>query len=98
MPTRNAVDCGVVAPAMTYPITMYGADWCSDCRRSKKLLDGMGVDYEYIDVEAIESAADAARAISGRTNIPVVTFPDGTHFIEPGDAELRATARALLAA
>jgi mycoredoxin len=29
---------------MAKPITMYGADWCSDCRRSKKLLDGMGVD------------------------------------------------------
>jgi mycoredoxin len=95
MPTRNAVDCGVVDPAMTHPITMYGADWCSDCRRSKKLLDGMGVDYEYIDVEAIESAADAARAISGRTNIPVVTFPDGTHFVEPSDAELRAKVEAL---
>jgi glutaredoxin-like protein len=74
---------------------MYGADWCSDCRRSKKLLDTMGIDYEYIDVEAIESAADDARAISGRTNIPVVVFPDGTHFTEPSDAELRAKVEAL---
>ena len=58
----------------------------------------MGVDYEYIDVDAIEHAADEARAISGRTNIPVVTFPDGTHFVEPSDAELRAKVEALLAA
>ena len=79
-------------------ITMYGADWCGDCRRSKWLLDGMGVDYKYIDVEAIESAADEARAISGRTNIPVVVFPDGTHFTEPSDAELRAKVEALQAA
>jgi glutaredoxin len=77
---------------------MYGADWCSDCRRSKKLLDSMSVDYEYIDVEAIESAADEARAISGRINIPVVAFPDGTHFVEPSDAELRAKVEALQAA
>jgi glutaredoxin-like protein len=83
---------------MSTPITIYGADWCGDCRRSKKLLDWMGVDYEYIDVEAIESAADEARAISGRTNIPVVTFPDGTHFVEPSDAELRAKVEALQAA
>jgi mycoredoxin len=74
---------------MSDSITMYGADWCSDCRRSKTLLDGMGVDYKYIDVDAIEHAAEEARAISGRTNIPVVTFPDGTHFVEPSDAELR---------
>ena len=83
---------------MSNTIIMYGADWCSDCRRSKKLLDGMGVDYEYIDVEAIESAADEARAISERTNIPVVAFSDGTHFVEPSDAELRAKVEGLLAA
>jgi mycoredoxin len=88
----------MVDPSMSDTITMYGADWCGDCRRSKKLLDGMGVDYEYIDVEAIESAADEARAISGRTNIPVVVFPDGTHFTEPSDAELRAKVEATLAA
>ena len=74
---------------------MYGADWCSDCRRSKKLLDQLGVGYEYIDVDAIESAADEARAISGRTNIPVIAFSDGTHFVEPSDAELRAKVDAL---
>jgi mycoredoxin len=82
---------------MSDTITMYGADWCGDCRRSKRLLDSMGVDYEYIDVEAIESAADEARAISGRTNIPVVVFPDGTHFTEPSDTELRAKVEAILA-
>jgi glutaredoxin-like protein len=82
---------------MSDTITMYGADWCSDCRRSKKLLDGMGVEYEYIDVERQEHAADEARAISGRTNIPVIAFPDGTHFTEPSDAELRAKIEALLA-
>ena len=34
--------------------------------------------------------ADRAKAISGRTQIPVVVFPDGTHFTEPTDAELAA--------
>jgi glutaredoxin len=58
----------------------------------------MGVDYTYVDVERIESAADEARAISGRTNIPVVAFSDGTHFVEPSDAELRAKVEALQAA
>lgn len=71
-------------------ITMYGADWCSDCRRSKALLDTNAVDYDYVDVEVSTEAADAARAISGRTNIPVIVFPDGTHQVEPSDATLRA--------
>lgn len=74
---------------MSERITMYGAEWCSDCRRSKKLLDGLGVDYDYVDLEADVSAADTARAISGRTNIPVIVFPDESHVVEPSDAELR---------
>lgn len=76
-------------------ITMYGADWCSDCRRSKKLLDEMGVDYEYVDLVADPAAADRAKAISGRTSIPVIAFSDGTHLVEPSDAELRGKVEAL---
>jgi mycoredoxin len=71
-------------------ITMYGADWCSDCRRSKALLDSLGVSYEYVDVEASADAAESARSISGRTNIPVITFADGEFQVEPTDAELTA--------
>lgn len=71
-------------------ITLYGADWCIDCRRSKSVLDAEGVDYDYVDVEQSAEAADAAKAISGRTNIPVITFPDGSFQVEPSDAELRA--------
>lgn len=69
---------------------MYGAEWCSDCRRSKAFLDDRGVDYDYVDLEVVADGADRAKAISGRTQIPVVVFPDGTHFTEPTDAELAA--------
>jgi mycoredoxin len=75
---------------MADKITMYGADWCSDCRRSKAVLDAEGVDYDYIDVEQSAEAADAAKAISGRTNIPVIVFTDGSFQVEPSDADLRA--------
>lgn len=69
---------------------MYGADWCSDCQRAKQVLDESGVDYQYIDLVAQPDAASAAEAISGRKNIPVITFPDGTHLVEPSNAELAA--------
>ncbi|HEY4898957.1 MAG TPA: glutaredoxin domain-containing protein, partial [Candidatus Nanopelagicaceae bacterium] len=39
---------------MTAQITMYGADWCGDCRRSQKYLDSHKVKYTYIDVEVDE--------------------------------------------
>ncbi len=76
---------------------MYGAEWCGDCRRSKKLLDELGVDYDYVDLEADVAAADVARGISGRTNIPVIVFPDDTHVVEPSNAELREKIDALSA-
>ena len=81
---------------MATTITMYGADWCSDCRRSKKLLDEMDVNYEYVDLLADPDAADRAKVISGRTSIPVIAFSDGTHFVEPSDSELREKVETLL--
>lgn len=71
-------------------ITMFGATWCSDCRRSKSLLDTLGVDYDYVDLEVEIEGADRAKAISGRTNIPVIVFPDATHMVEPRDSDLHA--------
>ena len=71
-------------------VTMYGADWCGDCRRSKALLTATGVDFEVKDVEHSPEFTEEARAISGRTNIPVVVFADGKFLVEPSDPELHA--------
>ena len=71
-------------------VTFYTADWCGDCRRSKSLLEALGVEYDLKDVEADKATADEAQAISGRTNIPVVRFADGEFMVEPSDADLHA--------
>ncbi|GEK80298.1 mycoredoxin [Agrococcus baldri] len=76
-------------------IQMYGADWCRDCRRTKAQLDGLGIAYEYIDVEHDDAAAAEAKRISGRMSIPVVVFPDGSHQVEPSNAEVEAKLAAL---
>lgn len=71
-------------------ITMYGAEWCGDCRRSKKFLDTNNVKYNYIDVEADVSASDKVIEINGgQRSIPVIIFSDGTHLTEPSDAVLK---------
>jgi len=70
-------------------ITMYGAGWCGDCRRSKRYLDEHNVAYTYIDVEADLSAADKVVEINGGAkSIPVIVFDDGTHLTEPSDIAL----------
>ena len=65
---------------MSSQITMYSADWCGDCRRSKRLLDSLNVEYTIIDVEADASASEKVIEINGgQRSIPVIVFSDGTH-------------------
>ncbi len=81
---------------MSSNITMYSADWCGDCRRSKRLLDSLNVEYNLIDVEADASASDKVIEINGgQRSIPVIVFPDGSHLTEPSDNDLKAKLEAL---
>lgn len=75
---------------------MYSGEWCSDCRRSKRLLDSLNVQYTLIDIEADEKAAAKVIEINnGMRSIPVIIFPDGTHMTEPSDIDLTAKLEAL---
>ncbi len=70
-------------------ITVYGAPWCPDCRRSKAFLQEQRIPFAWID---IDSDADGLRFVEelqhgGRT-IPTITFPDGSHLLEPSNVEL----------
>jgi mycoredoxin len=77
-------------------ITMYGAEWCKDCRRSKKFLDANNVKYNYIDVESDVTASDKVIEINGgQRSIPVIIFSDGTHLTEPSDVALKEKLEAL---
>jgi len=69
---------------------MYFADWCGDCRRSKRLMDELNVVYTLIDIEADSKAADKVIEINGgMRSIPVIVFADGTHLTEPSDIALK---------
>ena len=76
---------------MSSSITMYSADWCGDCRRSKRLLDSLNVKYNLIDIETDEVASAKVIEINGgMRSIPVIVFADGTHLTEPSDNALKA--------
>jgi mycoredoxin len=70
-------------------VTVYGADWCGDCRRTKRLLDARAVPYTYVDVAAEPVIRDELTA-NGYPAIPVVVLRDGTILMEPSDAALAA--------
>ena len=74
----------------TTRITIYGADWCGDCRRAKNVLTAAGVSFDYVEIDKDEAAAARAMEISGAKSIPVIVFPDGTYLIEPSNADLLA--------
>ena len=77
-------------------ITMYGADWCGDCRRSERLLNELNVEYTKIDTDADVTAVDKVIEINGGAkSIPVIVFSDGTHLTEPSDNDLKAKLQSL---
>ena len=70
-------------------ITLYGAQWCPDCRRSKAFLRDQRIAYTYVDLEAKpEEIATVLELNGGKQIIPTIVFPDGTHIAEPSNEEL----------
>ena len=73
-------------------ITVYGAWWCGDTRRSVALLDKLSLAYAYVSVDDDPTAsAWAAAQNDGQRRIPVVVLgTSGTTLIEPSDEALLA--------
>jgi thioredoxin reductase (NADPH) len=70
-------------------ITVYGAPWCPDCRRSKQFLAEQRVDYDWVDIDQDPSGAALVRQKNdGRQIIPTVVFADGSFLVEPSNDEL----------
>ena len=70
-------------------ITIYGAPWCPDCRRSKQFLGEQRIDFDWIDIDQDPVAADFVRAKNdGKQIIPTIVFPDGSFMAEPENSEI----------
>jgi thioredoxin reductase (NADPH) len=72
-------------------IKVYGTNWCSDCKRTKKFLGEQRVHYEFIDIEEdMDGQAFVQKAQNGGLTIPTVVFEDESILIEPSNAEVAA--------
>ena len=70
-------------------ITMYGADWCGDCRRAKAYFTDNDIDFEYVNAEeVVEATAIILERNNGVQRIPVIVFDDDTHLTEPTNDEI----------
>ena len=65
-------------------LTVYGATWCSDCKRAKKFLGEQRVHYNWVDVEQnADGLALVERVNRGKRIIPTIVFDDGSMMVEP---------------
>ena len=73
-------------------ITMYGADWCGDCRRVEKFFIDNIIDFLKVDLELDENEhfveSEVLRRNNGKKAIPVTVFDDDSHLTEPTNAQL----------
>ncbi len=78
-------------------IVVYGASWCRDARRARRVFDKQGVEYTWIDIDEDNEARDFVRkANGGQVIIPVIVFPDESILVEPTNYELATKMEALL--
>jgi thioredoxin reductase (NADPH) len=74
---------------MDEPIRVYGASWCSDCRRAKRFLADQRIAFEWHDVEQEPEFLQVVHDRNDGNNvIPTIVFPDGSHLSEPSNEEL----------
>ena len=70
-------------------IIVYGADWCGDCRRTKRFLDQHQIPYRWIDIESDHEGEQFVIAANyGMRVIPTLILPDGSLLSEPSNSVL----------
>jgi glutaredoxin len=74
-------------------VTVYGAAWCEDTTRVRRLLNAWGVPYKYVDIDDNPSARrKIARWNQGWTETPTVTIgkSEVPRAFQPSDEMLHA--------
>ena len=71
-------------------LTVYGADWCEDTRRSRRHLRRLGVAHTYINIDEDADALRTAKTLNGgERRTPVIDLGvGGNPLIEPENAVL----------
>ena len=71
-------------------MTMYTTTWCGFCARLKSGLQREGIEWNEVDIERTEGAADVVmKANGGNRTVPTLVFDDGTTLTNPSVAQVR---------
>jgi mycoredoxin len=72
-------------------IKVYAANWCGDCRRTRRFLDRHKIPYEWINIDKDPQGEQFVLTTNrGMRSVPTIVFPDGSILVEPSDTELAA--------
>ncbi len=67
-------------------IKMYTTTWCGDCRNAKRFFAEHGLDYEEINIEQTEGAAEYVMKINGgKRKVPTFEVDGRTFNLSPFD-------------
>lgn len=71
-------------------LTVYGADWCEDTRRSLRHLRRLGVAHRYINIDEDAAALERAKALNnGKRRTPTIDLGvGGSALVEPDNDTL----------
>ena len=74
-------------------IKVYGADWCGDTKRALTYLDGLNVNYDYINVEQDKAASEWVKAQNdGKERKPTLVVGNSILSV-PAESELEDALR-----
>lgn len=73
-------------------ITVYGADWCEDTRRSQRLLRRLHVPHHYVNIDEDLEGLERAKALNhGQRRTPTIDLGiGGPALVEPDNETLAA--------
>lgn len=57
-------------------IQLYSAPWCPDCTVAVRFLDGLGVEYDVVNIDEVEGAAERLEQETGKKGIPFLVVGD----------------------
>ncbi|MGB7922227.1 MAG: glutaredoxin family protein [Pyrinomonadaceae bacterium] len=67
-------------------IKMYTTTWCGDCRHAKRFLKEQGLDYEEVNIEEHEDAAEYVMKVNnGKRKVPTFVVGGRAFNLSPYD-------------
>ncbi|MGA0064960.1 MAG: glutaredoxin family protein [Ilumatobacteraceae bacterium] len=82
--------------ADTPSVVMYSTQWCGYCKRLKKMMQDVGIDFAEVDIERVPGTAELVEKVNnGNRTVPTLVFSDGTAMTNPSLAKVQEKLAAL---